>query len=122
MAALLLRCLRANGRDLRINKTTAVTIDSSRIFVINMRKKRVVEIVVLNARAFNVFVYKNKIKSEIPLMSNERLTLESADIIRVCNGRGRSAFFLVWTLQTTLKKMTSSYEDLIWDANTYVRC
>lgn len=121
MVALLLRGLRANGRDLRIDKTTAVTIDSSKIFTIDVRNKRV-EILVLGAHAFSVFVYKNKIKKEIPLMQNESLTLESADRIRVCNGKGRSAFFLAWTLSTTLKKMAASSESFLRDSNTYMRC
>lgn len=120
--AVRLKGLRANGSDFSFHKTTAVTIDSSKIFVLEVNKGGNVDIVIRNARAFNIYVYKNKIRTEIPLLRNERLTLESADRVRVCNRNGRSAEFLVWTRPTTLKKMACSSQNHVSDKNTYMRC
>lgn len=118
--AVRLKGLRAKSSDLSFDKTSAVTLESSKIFILEIKRGNV-NIIVKNACAFKVYVYKNKVGKEIPLLRNERLPLESADRIRLCNGKGRSAVFLVWTLPTTLKKMIGSCQNHVREKNTYMR-
>ena len=115
-----LKALHNNGGNLEFRKSTRVVIKNASVFVVQVKDGEYT-IIVENSGEHEVFVYKNKLRKEIPLRRKERLSIESADRIRVRGEKNRSALFLVWTSEQSLKFMSCSFQKILRDVDTVLR-